>query len=289
MCELHDPKGTPPCAQVLDEIRAAGFSGTELGPYGFLPTDPSRLKGALSERGLSLVGAFVALPFNAPCRFEEEKEAAIKVAALLSSFLEGSYPVLILSDRNGAVEERVACAGRIRPDQSLPPPAARAYGERVNEVAREVRTRAGLRACFHPHAAGYVETPEEIAALMENTDPDLVGLCLDTGHVAFGGGDAAAMLRQFAPRLMHVHFKDFKRSILERGVDAGWDYFKLVEHGVFCELGQGDVDFRAVVEVLRGLDYRGWIVVEQDVLPGMGTPLESARRNRAFLERLLTA
>lgn len=293
--ELADAKEPFAYEQVLEEIRATGFDGTELGPYGFLPTEPAKLKTALDERGLVLVGAFVDLPFGDEAALKEETPRALAIADLLATLrqeesdVKDRYPVVILADKNGTVPARVKHAGRIRAPHMLSEEAFKRYAQRVSDLSRRLREKSGLRVCFHPHAAGYVETPEEILFLMENSDPDLVGLCLDTGHVAFGGGDPAAMLRRFAARLVHVHFKDFSRAVLERGRREGWNYFELVEQGVFCELGQGDVDFDAVAAELGACHYRGWIVVEQDVLPGMGTPFESARRNRAFLEKLLLA
>ncbi len=154
------------------------------------------------------------------------------------------------------------------------------------EIARAVREETGLRTVFHHHCAGYVETPDEVATLMQHTDPTLLGLCLDTGHFVYGGGDPVDALRQYGDRIWHVHFKDCHPEIAAQARAQGWDYFEAVRRGVFCELGQGCVDFPAVVQMLRSQGYDGWVIVEQDVLPGMGTPKESAQRNRDFLTSL---
>jgi inosose dehydratase len=113
-----------------------------------------------------------------------------------------------------------------------------------------------------------------------------VGLCLDTGHLAFGGGDPLAIYRKYANRIWHVHFKDFEPGVFDRARGGSWDYFEAMRHGVFCELGRGRVDFGAMLDALRSAGYDDWIVVEQDVLPGMGSPADSARRNREFLRSL---
>jgi inosose dehydratase len=113
-----------------------------------------------------------------------------------------------------------------------------------------------------------------------------LGLCLDTGHYRFGGGDPLAALQKYAGRIWHVHFKDHQPKIAMRSRLEGWDYFQSVRQGVFCELGHGDVNFPAIREALLQSGYDGWIVVEQDVLPGMGSPKESAERNRAYLHRI---
>jgi inosose dehydratase len=152
-------------------------------------------------------------------------------------------------------------------------------------VADAVRRQTGLRTVFHHHCAGYVETPGEIEALLRVTDPGLVGLCFDTGHYRFGGGaDPAAALRQHQKRIWHVHFKDCSPAVHEQSRKQEWNYFDSLKHGIFCELGKGGVDFKAVAANLRDMNFSGWIVVEQDVLPGMGAPKEFARRNREFLK-----
>jgi inosose dehydratase len=115
------------------------------------------------------------------------------------------------------------------------------------------------------------------------TDPTIVGLCFDTGHYRFGGGDPLAGLQKHSDRIWHVHFKDHSPAVAAQTRAHGWDYFESVRHGIFCELGQGDVAFPAIAAQLKQRGYDGWIVVEQDVLPGMGSPKESAQRNRDYL------
>jgi inosose dehydratase len=272
-------------SQVLDEIAATGYSGTELGDYGFMPTDPRDLRAELAARDLMLLGAFVPVALADPAAHEPGIETALTTARLLraSSAIE---PFIVLADTNGSVPERTLHAGRIRPEHGLSDEQWRTFAAGAEAVARAVRDETGLRTVFHHHCAGYAETPAEIDRLMEATDPSLLGLCLDTGHSLYGGGDPLPLLRRYAERIWHVHFKDCQPEIAERARTEGWDYFEAVRRGVFCELGRGVVDFQAIVVELRRLDYGGWIVVEQDVLPGLGTPAESAARNRAFLRSL---
>ena len=158
--------------------------------------------------------------------------------------------------------------------------------ERAERVAAAVRDATGLRTVFHHHCAGYVETPEEIDALMSRTDPALLGLCLDTGHLMFAGGDPIAALAHYGDRIWHVHFKDCEPALAAQSRVEGWDYHTSVRRGIFCELGRGMVPFAGVLDALRARDYDGWIVVEQDVLPGLGTPAASATRNRAVPAQL---
>jgi len=158
-------------------------------------------------------------------------------------------------------------------------------------VARAVREATGLRTVFHHHCAGFVETPAEIDRLLSLTDPALLGLVFDTGHYLYGAGrsDLAATgeaLARYGDRIWYMHFKDCEPRVAARARAEGWDYFQAVGGGVFCELGRGCADFAAALAWLRARGHQGWITVEQDVLPGMGTPRASAQRNREYLASL---
>ncbi len=270
--------------QVLWEMDSAGFIGTELGDWGFMPTEPAALRKLLAQHNLDLVGAFVPVALADEAAHEAGVEAALRAARLLEALAPEAF--VVLADDNGSVPARVQSAGRVQPEQELSVEQWACFAAGAERVAEAVRVETGLRTVFHHHCGGYVETPAEVDTLLGLTDPELLGLCLDTGHYAFGGGDPVAALARYAERIWHVHFKDFDPRAALRAAHQGLDYFGAVRAGVFCELGRGSVDFAAIVTRLRERQYRGWIVVEQDVLPGMGSPFESARRNRAFLRTL---
>lgn len=272
-------------SQVLDEMSETGYAGTELGDWGFMPTDPEQLTRELEARKLSMLGAFVPIALADPAAHEAGEATALRTARLLAA-VAGSTPFIVLSDDSGKDPVRVQYAGRIRPEQGLSQSQWQTYAAGVERIARAVRRQTGLRTVFHHHCAGYVETPDELDRLMNLTDPDLVGLCLDTGHYRFGGGDPLAAAAGYGDRIWHVHFKDCHPEVAARSRSEGWDYFESVRQGVFCELGQGEVDFVGILAVLRQQGYEGWIVVEQDVLPGMGSPKASAQRNRDYLRQI---
>ena len=272
-------------AQVLDEIRETGYAGTELGDWGFMPTDPAKLSDALAARELDLLGAFVPVPWADPSRHAEAEAIALKTARLMRD-AGFSDAFIVLADDNGSDPLRTTKAGRIRHEDGWSGEQWKRSGEAINHFARIVLAETGLRTVFHHHAAGFVESPDEVGFLLGETDPELVGLVLDTGHFAFGGGSALPVLEQHPERIWHVHFKDFHPDIFRRGCEEEWDYFRAVREGVFCKLGEGQVDFPAFVETLKGQGYDGWIVVEQDVLPGMGDPKSCAQHNRNYLKTL---
>lgn len=274
--------------QMLDELRATGYTGTELGDWGFMPTDPATLGNALGRRGLAMVGAFVPVALKYPEAHAPGVAEAVKVARLLLAVAGTPPPILVLADANGTDPTRTQHAGRITPEMSLSAVEWQTFARGAERVARVVGEETGLAVGFHPHCGGYVETPDEIDRLLDLTAPGLLGLVFDTGHYLYGtGGDdgqaVLAGLDRFGDRIRHMHFKDCHPGVAARARTAGWDYFTAVRHGVFCELGQGSVPFPGVTGWLRARDYRGWIVVEQDVLPGMGTPKASAQRNRDYL------
>jgi inosose dehydratase len=271
--------------QVLDEIRETGYEGSELGDWGFMPTVPSELKKELDKRSLSMVGAFVPVFLKERSKHATGAEVAVKTARLMA---DAGYQdaFIVLADENGSVKDRTLNAGRVEPSMGLTDDEWNVFAEGVNLVAGEVKKRTGLRTVFHHHCAGFVETPGEIERLLSFTDPELVGLVLDMGHYMFGGGDPLKALKKHRERIWHIHFKDCHPDISSKSRIEGWDYFKSVGNGVFCELGKGSVDFPAIVKELNTQNYSAWIVVEQDVLPGMGNPKVCAQRNRDFIKSL---
>jgi inosose dehydratase len=276
---------TAGAARVLDEMRATGYAGTELGDWGFMPTDPARLRDELAQRGLELLAAFVPVNFSVLDDHAAGEATALRTAHLLARASDAD-PLIVLADDNGKDPVRTRLAGRVRLEHALSADRWDVFARGVARVARAVRDETGLRTVFHHHGAGFVETPAEVDELLARTDPQLVGLCFDTGHYRLGGGDPLVGLAKHFERVWHVHFKDFEPEVAAAARANDWDYFQAVRHGIFCELGRGDVDFPAIVSLLKTRSYDGWIVVEQDVLPGMGTPQESAQRNRNYLRGL---
>lgn len=274
-----------PWDQVLDEIAQTGYAGTELGDWGFFPTDAQRLREELSRRDLQMVGGFVPVAMVRPDALERGMALALKTARLLAE-AGGKEAVLVLADDNGTVEARTRHAGRVTAELGLSKAQWATFARAASSIARQVLEETGLRTVFHHHCAGYVEIADEIDRLMALTDPELLGLCLDTGHCLYGGADPLTLLRRYRWRVWHVHLKDMEPRVARRARQQGLDYFQAVAQGVFCELGRGAVPFAEILEELDLMGYKGWLVVEQDVLPSLGTPRASAERNRAYLRRL---
>jgi len=278
---------------MLAELTESGYVGSELGDWGFMPTTAPDLAAAFRSRGLSLTGAFVGVNLRKPGTHAPGTATAVRTARLLAQTADllgaDVRPFLVLADDNGTDPVRTANAGRIGPGMGLRDEEWRIFAQGAETIAQAVGDATGLRTVFHFHCAGFIETPDEIDRLMALTDPALLGLVFDTGHFAFGAGGCTgipAALDRLAGRIEYIHFKDFSPAVGQAAQAQNLDYFQAVGAGVFCELGQGCVDFPSVLAWLRQRNYDGFITVEQDVLPGMGAPKESATRNRAYLRSI---
>ncbi len=271
---------SPPLAywRFLDELKAAGYEATELGPYGYLPTDPGRLKQELERRSLRLISAFVPLRLKDP---EVDLGPARQVGQLLGAL---GAPCLVLSD--ALWPERQAVAGRAAESQvHLTDPEWQTVAANVAAVCR-LAAGLGLGCVFHHHAGTYVETPTEVRRLLASTE---VGLCLDTAHYVYGGGDPVEAVESFGRRVEYLHFKDLDPARLAAARRDRLGFLDGVRAGVFCPLGTGVVRFRELLEALDGIGYDGWAVVEQDVdaaPAGSSAPFENARASREYLRGL---
>jgi inosose dehydratase len=271
--------------QILDEMQQTGYIGTELGDWGFMPTDPAQLRKELAARRLTMLASWVSVHLHDESKHKQSADEAVRTAKLLAA-VGGSDNFIVLGNDPYSDPVRRKNAGRITPAMAMDDTTWGVFAKGANYVAQRVMDEAGLRTVIHHHIGTWVETPAETQRVMEMTNPKILGLCFDTGHWTFGGGDAVQGVHQFKDRIWHVHFKDHEPNVAAQSRQQEWDGVTSVGYGVFCELGKGSVDFRGVLAALKEIGYSGWIVVEQDVLPGMGTPKDSAMRNREYLRTI---
>ena len=280
--EHVEPPAAYPCGRVLDEIALAGYSGTELGPYGFLPADSSALRRELEKRRLTLCSAFVDIELGNVSAHEDGLAYVSRSAKLIS---EAGARLLVLSD--SITPERNATAGR--PSDANALAWTEAEWQAVATAVRAVieRCRAvGLRVAFHHHAGSHVETPEEVERLFSLFGPEELGLCLDTGHYVYGGGDTIAFLKKQVSRVWCVHLKDIYDAKAGEARREKMNFHAAIRHGIFAPLGKGGIDFSRVISLLKDGGFEGWAVVEADVLPGgagADAPLANAIAGREFL------
>jgi inosose dehydratase len=280
------PAWEQPYGQILEDIVSAGFAGTELGPFGYFPTDPGILNEALQRLGLAMLSSFVPVPITELSRVENVIEHVRRVGALLSAL--GSR-LVVLADCQ--TPQRREIAGRVPLDGSKS--LTLAQWKHVGAVIRQVEQAAAefdLRVVFHPHVATFVETPMEVERLFEVLAGTQVGLCLDTGHCVYGGGDPVDEARKYRSVLHYVHIKDVDAGILGEARRQKLHFDQAIGAGVFTRIGNGCIDFDGFFRFLAESSYSGWVIVEQDVIYGktLVPPTESMRSSLSYLKNVMS-
>ncbi|MGH3759798.1 TIM barrel protein [Actinophytocola sp.] len=263
---------------VLGEMADLGITATELGPPGYLPTEPASLRALLDEHALGLVGGFLAVALHDETARKSTVDEAARSAELLAA---AGADVLVLAAATGldGYDDRPA----------LSPAAWRTLVE-IAGLIRDRAARAGLRTALHPHVGTHVETTAEVDRFLADSD---LPLCVDTGHLLIGGTDPVELVRAAPHRVGHVHLKDVRADLAEAVRDGRISYTEAVARGVYVPLGEGDVDLPELLKLLRDNDYDGWYVLEQDTaLPEHGAdetgadelPRRATARSLAFLD-----
>jgi inosose dehydratase len=274
-----DPR-QPPWPRFLDELAAVGYEWLELGPYGYLPTDPARLADELAGRGLRVAGGTLhgVSGLHRPADWPAIAARARAVAALTAA-LGGRHLVFVpvpgyRDDATGAYTEPA----------SLDAEQWRTLVRAADELGRLVAEEHGVRLQFHPHADSHVETQAQTERFLADTDPRWVGLCLDTGHVAYRGGDSVELIRRHPDRIGYVHVKQMDPAVLDRARAADLAFGQAVALGVSCEPPRGIPAVGEVVAALSTLDTDLFVVVEQDMYPvDFAVPMPVAARTRDHL------
>lgn len=274
-----DPRQTP-WQRFLDELAGAGYEWLELGPYGYLPTDPSRLQDELAARGLRVAGGtmhgFSGLhkPDELDAIVAQTRRVAELTAALGAEHLVFVPVPGYRDDTTGAYLEPA----------ELDEEAWRTLIRSTNELGKICAGDYGLRLQFHPHADSHVETQAQTERFLDETDPDAVSLCLDTGHLAYRRADSVALIRTYPDRIGYVHIKQMDPAIVERAEREDLAFGQAVALGASCEPPAGLPDVPSVVQALSELDAEVFVVVEQDMYPvEFDVPGPIAKRTNAYL------
>ncbi len=280
--EFADDPRNPTWQRVLDECKAAGYGGIELGPIGFMPEDPKILGDALGARDLQLIGGVVFRPFHDASRWDEVKDAALRTC---KSLVAHGAKHLVLID--SISPRRAPTAGRPDEAEQLPKSEWHGFVSRFRDIAKLGTEEFGLTVSLHPHAAGFMDFKAEIERLLAEIDDKSLKLCLDTGHSHYAGFDPVAFMKRHRERLAYVHFKDIEPRVRADVIAKRTDFYKACGQGIFCNLGQGMTDFKAVRRLLTDIGYDGWCTVEQDCDPsGPTSPVADASANRQYLRSI---
>jgi inosose dehydratase len=275
----EDDKQTP-WNRCLDEMAEAGYEWMELGPFGYLPTDLETLRGELDKRGLKATASFAMAHLEDPEAWPEVERQVNGFGELLQP-LGAKYLVLI-----DDCYTNLFTGEPIKPKR-LDDEAWKRLIDATNRVGQLAKERYSLQVVFHPHANTHVEYEDQIEALLDQTDPDLIALCLDTGHHAYCGGDPIAFMRKHHARIPYLHLKSVDPEMQKKVEVEGIAFANAVAQDMFVEPSEGAVDFDAFRDVLQEINFEGFGIVEQDMYPApFDKPLPISKRTRAYLQEI---
>jgi inosose dehydratase len=262
----------------MDEIAAAGYRYTELGPYGYYPTDPMHLCSESKKRGLRIIAGFIFEPLHEPDCAEKVLKAARQTVSLIAA-VGGQYLVTI----DHVSDSRMVTAGRSAAATRLGGAAYRSMIGLLDEIA-DLALAKNITPVLHQHVGTYIEFEDELEEILNRVEPTRLGICLDTGHMSYAGMDPIAFYRKHSSRIRYLHFKDVDPVVHRRVVTDGIPFFGAVRERVFCPLGRGVVNWKALSRALAEGKYDGIANIEQDIDPQVsGRPIDDARESLRFL------
>ena len=280
--EFASDPAYPTWQSVLSQCAGAGYKGIELGPIGFMPEDPAILSDELAKNDLSIIGGVVFRPFHDAAKWDEVMDASVRTCKALVA--HGAKHLVLIDSIS---PRRAPTAGRADEAEQMDNAEWSAFRDRIATIAKMGTEEYGLTVGMHAHAAGFIDFEPELERLLDEVDESILKICFDTGHHSYAGYDPVAFMKRHIDRISYMHFKDIDPAVKADVVANRTDFYKACGQGIFCNLGQGDVDFPAVRQVLLDAGFEGWCTVEQDCDPSMpGTPLEDAESNRKFLESI---
>jgi len=277
----NDPRN-PPWRTVLKECADAGYKGIELGPVGFMPEDPAVLADALAENGLDLIGGVVFRAFHDPDQWDDVMDGAVRTCQALKA--HGAEHFVLI---DAISPRRAPTAGRAGEAEQMDAAEWAAYRDRIVTVARMGAEDYGLIPELHPHAGGFMDFEPEVERILSEVDPEVLKICIDTGHCTYAGFDPVAFMQRHMDRITYVHFKSTDARVKAEAIANRTGFYDACGQGIFCNLSEGEVDFPAVRQVLLDTGYEGWCTIEQDCDPTLDvSPVDDARANREYLESI---
>jgi len=280
--EFASDPAYPTWQSVLSQCAGAGYKGIELGPIGYMPEDPTILSDELAKNDLSIIGGVVFRPFHDAAKWDEVMDASVRTCKALVA--HGAKHLVLIDSIS---PRRAPTAGRADEAEQMDNAEWSAFRDRIATIAKMGTEEYGLTVGMHAHAAGFIDFEPELERLLDEVDESILKICFDTGHHSYAGYDPVAFMKRHIDRISYMHFKDIDPAVKADVVANRTDFYKACGQGIFCNLGQGDVDFSAVRQVLLDAGFEGWCTVEQDCDPSLpGTPLEDAESNRKYLESI---
>ena len=280
--EFADDPRNPSWQEVLRQNAEAGYKGIELGPVGFMPEDPSVLADALAEHDLELIGGVVFRPFHDPSAWDDVMDGSVRTCKALVA--HGARHLVLIDSIS---PRRAPTAGRASEAEQMDMAEWTAYSDRIRTIAKMGAEEYGLTVGIHAHAAGFMDFEPELERLLDEVDENILKICFDTGHHSYAGFDPVAFMKRHIGRISYMHFKDIDPKVKADVIQNRTGFYDACGQGIFCNLGEGDVDFPMVRQILLDNGFEGWCTVEQDCDPeGDTSPIDDARANRQYLESI---
>ncbi|GFE64314.1 sugar phosphate isomerase/epimerase family protein [Litoreibacter roseus] len=280
--EFANDARNPNWRDVLKDCAAAGYKGIELGPVGFMPEDPAVLSDALSEYDLTLIGGVVFRAFHDPALWDDVMDGAVRTCKALAA--HGAQHLVLIDSIS---PRRAPTAGRAEEAEQMSKTEWSAFRDRIAAIATIGAEEYGLTVGIHAHAAGFIDFEPELERLLSEVDESILKICFDTGHHSYAGFDPVALMTRHMDRISYMHFKDIDPRVKAQAIANRTGFYDACGQGIFCNLGQGDVDFPAIRDVLRDAGFNGWCTVEQDCDPTLDVnPMADAKANRAYLQSI---
>jgi inosose dehydratase len=271
-----DPEQVP-AERFLAEVVEAGYEAIELGPYGYLPNDPNELKETLAAHHLSVLAGTVFSHLHQPDSWDYTWKQVTDVAALTQAV--GGEHIVVIPD-----VWRDHKTGEQKEERSLTDEQWGLLTSGHDELGRRILEEFGLHVQFHSHADSHVGYQPEIERFLEATNPDYVNLCLDTGHVAYYGGDCVDLITRYPERIGYVHLKQVDPSVVSKVLEADLSFPEAVKMGAMIEPPLGLPDMPPVLEALAGLGREIKGIIEHDLYPcAPDVPLPIAKRTKTYL------
>ncbi|MEM7720309.1 MAG: TIM barrel protein [Pseudomonadota bacterium] len=279
--EFANDARNPTWQTVLKQNAAAGYTGIELGPVGFMPEEPAVLGDALAEHDLELIGGVVFRPFHDPDAWDDVLDGTVRTCKALVA--HGAQHFVLIDSISA---RRAPTAGRADEAEQMDATEWAAYRDRIKEAAK-IGVDHGLTVGMHAHAAGFMDFEPELERLLNEVDESILKICFDTGHHSYAGFDPVAFMEKHIGRISYMHFKDIDPKVKADVVANRTDFYTACGQGIFCNLGEGDVDFPKVRQILLDNGFEGWCTVEQDCDPTLDVnPIDDARANRSYLQSI---
>ena len=267
-----------PWQQFLDEVVQGGYEWIELGPYGYLPTDPEQLRDELGRRGLQLSGGAVFAGLHRGAEAYEQAVEDCRAEARLLSALGARHLVLLPEQHTDMHSGDALEPGELESSQ---------WNDLVtgmSALGKVLQEESGVSLVFHPHADSHVDTQPRVERFLQDTDPQTVSLCLDTGHISYCGGDNLEIIRAFPDRIGYVHLKQVDPEVVRRVHAEQLSFADAVRLGAMVEPPTGIPAMEPLLEELGRLDADLFAIVEQDMYPcEPDYPLPVATRTRTYL------